>query len=135
MKSMAQGGALIFGIVFLLVGVLGLFTANGMSMNADPETAGMLLGLFPVNLLHNGVHVLFGVWGIMASRSNSAARTFGRLGATIYAVLVVLAFVSPTGFGFVPIGGHNIWLHALLALGLAYIGFAGREPVETPARA
>jgi hypothetical protein len=124
MKSTAQRGALIFGVVFLLVGILGLFVPNGMSMAADMETSGKLLGLFPVNLLHNLVHLAFGVWGIVASRSHAAARTFGRVGAAVYALLVVLAFVDPTTFGLVPIGGHDIWLHAVLAAGLAYIGFA-----------
>ncbi|HEX6134436.1 MAG TPA: DUF4383 domain-containing protein [Longimicrobiales bacterium] len=126
MRNTAQWGALVFGIVFLLVGVLGLFVENGMSMDADMETAGMLFGLFPVNLLHNLVHLVFGVWGLAASRSTDASRSYGRFGAVIYGALVVLAFLSPTLFGFVPIGGNDIWLHALLALGLAYIGFAGR---------
>lgn len=56
MRSTAQTGALVFGIIFLLVGILGLFVDDGMSMNPDMETAGRLFGLFPVNLLHNIVH-------------------------------------------------------------------------------
>ena len=127
MRGLAQRLALIFGIVFLLVGVLGLFVDNGMTMEADPDRAGRLFGLFPVNLAHNLVHLAFGIWGIVASRSLAASRTYGRAGAVMYALLVVLAFVSPTTFGFIPIGDHDIWLHAVLALGLAYIGFAGRE--------
>jgi DMSO/TMAO reductase YedYZ heme-binding membrane subunit len=127
MRSSAQLGALIFGIVFLLVGILGLFVPNGMAMEADMETAGRLLGLFPVNLLHNIVHLAFGAWGIAASRSHPASRSYGRIGAIIYALLVVLAFLSPSMFGLVPIGGNDIWLHAILALGLAYIGFAGGD--------
>jgi hypothetical protein len=129
MRSTAQLGALILGIVFLLLGVLGLFVENGMGMDADMQTAARLFGLFPVNLLHNLVHLAFGAVGIAASRSHDGARTYGRIGAGIYAALVVLAFLSPTLFGLVPIGGNDIWLHAVLALGLAYIGFAA------PARA
>ena len=127
-RSMAQTGALVFGAAFLLFGVLGLFVHNGMGMNADNDTTGRLLGLFPVNLLHNLVHLAFGVWGIAAARSWGASRSYGRIGAAIYAVLVVMAFVDPTTFGLVPIGSHDIWLHAVLAAGLAYIGFAGRDP-------
>lgn len=130
MRSTAQWGALIFGIVFLLVGLLGFFVENGMAMEADMETAGRLLGLFPVNLLHNVVHLAFGAWGITASRSFDASRTYGRAGAVIYGALVLIAFVSPTMFGLVPIGGNDIWLHALLAIGLAWIGFAGRDITE-----
>ena len=127
-RSMAQTGALVFGVAFLLFGILGLFVHNGMGMDADNETTGRLLGLFPVNLLHNIVHLAFGVWGLVASRSWGASRSYGRIGAIIYAVLVVMAFVDPTTFGLVPIGSHDIWLHAVLAAGLAYIGFTGRDP-------
>jgi hypothetical protein len=124
MKSAAQRGAMIFGVVFLLVGILGLFVPNGMGMEADMESSGRLLGLFPVNLLHNLVHIAFGAWGIAAARSHPASRTFGRVGAAAYGLLVVLAFIDPTTFGLIPIGGHDIWLHAVLAAGLGYIGFA-----------
>jgi hypothetical protein len=126
-RSIAQTGALVFGVAFLAFGVLGLFVENGMGMHADNETTGRLLGLFPVNLLHNLVHLAFGAWGIVASRSHPASRSYGRIGAVIYAVLVVMAFIDPTTFGLVPIGSHDIWLHAVLAAGLAYIGFAARE--------
>lgn len=125
-RSTAQTGALVFGIAFLAFGILGLFVHNGMGMDADNETTGRLLGLFPVNLLHNIVHLAFGAWGIAASRGHPASRSYGRIGAIIYAVLVVMAFIDPTTFGLVPIGSHDIWLHAVLAAGLAYIGFGTR---------
>ena len=131
MRTTRQWGALIFGVVFLLVGLLGLFVPNGMGMDADLETTGKLLGLFPVNLLHNIVHLAFGVWGLLAARTDPASRSYGRAGAVIYGALVLLAFVSPTGFGLVPIGGNDIWLHALLAIGLAVIGFTGGEARRT----
>ena len=134
MRSTAQPGALFFGIAFLLVGILGFFTDGGMSMNADMETAGRLFGLFPVNVLHNIVHLAFGVWGLAAARNHDASRTFGKIGAVIYGALVLLAFVSPTTFGLIPIGGNDIWLHALLAIGRAVVGFMGGE-VREPARA
>ncbi|HSK18295.1 MAG TPA: DUF4383 domain-containing protein [Longimicrobiales bacterium] len=127
MRSTAQLGALIFGIVFLLVGILGLFVPNGMGMEADMETAGLLFGLFPVNLVHNIVHLAFGVWGLVASRTHPASRSYGRIGAIAYGALVVIAFLSPTLFGLAPIGGNDIWLHAVLALGLAYIGYAAGD--------
>ena len=125
MRSNAQWGALILGIAFLLAGIMGLFVENGMAMAADPASSGQLLGLFPVNLVHNVVHLALGAWGIAASRSTDASRLYGRIGAGIYAALVVIAFLSPTLFGLAPIGGNDIWLHALFAAGLAWIGFAG----------
>lgn len=128
MRSKAQVGALVFGVAFLLIGVAGFFVPGGMSMDADMATAGRLLGLFPLNLLHNLVHLGFGVWGIAASRSHDGSRSYGRIAAGAYVGLVILAFVSPTLFGLVPIGSHIIWLHAVLALGLAWVGFFAGEP-------
>jgi hypothetical protein len=127
MRTTTQKVALVFGVVFLLVGVLGLLVPDGMGMEADNTAAPKLLGLFPVNLLHNVVHLAFGVWGLLASHTWSAARAYCRVGAVIYLVLVVLAFIDSTTFGLVPIGGNDIWLHAVLALALGYFGFAHRE--------
>jgi Domain of unknown function (DUF4383) len=127
MRTTTQKAAMVFGVVFLLVGALGLFFPDGMGMESDPRHAPRLLGLFPVNLLHNLVHLAFGVWGVSAGRRHEAARTYCRIGAAIYAVLVVLAFITPSGFGLVPIGSHDIWLHVLLAAGLGYFGYVRRD--------
>ena len=116
---MVQRVAQLFGVVFLLVGILG-FIAGGTSMDVDNPA--MLLGLFPVNLLHNVVHILFGIWGLVASRSETGALTFARIGGAIYIVLALLGLLSPTGFGLVPLGGHDVWLHAVL--GIALVGTA-----------
>jgi hypothetical protein len=131
--STVQRIAQVFGVVFILVAILGFVTA-GTSMDADPTTAQRILGLFPVNLLHNVVHLLFGIWGLTAARSFGGAATYGRLGGVIYLALAALAFVSPSLFGLVPIGGHDIWLHAVLGVVLAGVGFSAREPVATAAR-
>ena len=118
--------ARIFGVVFLLVGILG-FVQAGTDMNADPVTAPKLLGLFPVNLVHNVVHLVFGAWGIAAGGSYGAARTYCRVAGAIYVVLTVLGYFVPDGFGLVPLGGHDIWLHAVLGLSLLGAGFALRD--------
>jgi hypothetical protein len=119
---MVQQVARIFGVVFLLVAILG-FLASGMSMEADPALAPRILGLFPVNVLHNVVHLLFGVWGLAASRTVTAATQYAKIAGGIYVVLAILGFVAPTTFGLIPIGGHDIWLHALLGGVLVAVGF------------
>ena len=128
--------ALLFGIVFLAVGALGFVPGMTHMPPADPHDVTMtqgygdLLGLFPVNLLHNIVHILFGVWGILASRGSlGGARTYARAVAIIYALLTVLGLLEATNttFGLIPIYGNDVWLHAVLALVAAYFGWVNRD--------
>jgi hypothetical protein len=122
-----QRVAQLFGWIFLLVGIIGFFYARTMEMQ-------MLLGIFPVNILHNSVHVLFGLWGISAARSFGGAKAYGQIGGVIYILLTVIGYIDPTGFGLVPLGGNDIWLHAVLGLVLAYFGFTARTgSTTTPA--
>jgi hypothetical protein len=127
--------ALIWGILFLVV--LASSVVPGMLQPpaaGDPDMAmdamyGRALGLFPVNLLHDGVHLIFGIWGILAYRSYDAAKTFAKVTAVVYAVFVVMGLVPVmnTTFGMVPLFSHDVWLHLLLAAGAAYFGFIHRD--------
>ena len=75
--QMVKRVAMFFGIVFILVGVAGFTVTGGMQMGnaANPPN---LLGYFPVNLLHNIVHILFGIWGVVAARTVPGARASSR---------------------------------------------------------
>ncbi|HWH16908.1 MAG TPA: DUF4383 domain-containing protein, partial [Allosphingosinicella sp.] len=90
---------------------------------------GYALGLFPVNVLHNIVHLLFGVWGLLAYKSLPAAKNYARSVAIIYAVLMVAGLIPglDTMFGLVPLFGNDVWLHALLAAVAAYFGWMHRD--------
>src|SRR5919109_1361110 len=122
-----QRVAQIFGVVFILVAIVG-FLATGMrNMEADPTAAPRLLGMFAVNVLHNVVHLLFGIWGLVASRTYGGARSYARIVGVLYLLLAGVGFISPNGFGFVPLGGNDIWLHAVLGLVLAIVGFTAKE--------
>ena len=123
--------ALIYGVVFTLVGIAG-FIPDLLSPHDSVEHslaiergAGTLFGLFPVNVLHNLVHLAFGVWGLGAYRSASLAVTYARVVAVVYAIFTVMGLIPglDTTFGLVPLHGNDIWLHAVLAAGAAYFGF------------
>jgi len=120
--------AQIFGIVFLLLAIIG-FVTSGSSMEADPEMAEKIFGLFPVNLVHNGVHLGFGIWGLLAARTFEGARNYGIIGGVLYLVLAVLGYIAPDGFGLVPLGSNDIWLHALLGLVLVGAGATAKRSV------
>lgn len=81
--------------------------------------------LFPVNWLHNLVHLAFGVWGLVASRGFGGARGYARAVAVIYAVLAVMGLIPVlrTTFGLIPLYGHDIWLHFAIAAVAAVFGF------------
>ena len=133
--------ALAYGIVFAIAGIAGFVGALVMPPGADdpPLTVdaahGRLLGLFPVNLLHNAVHIVFGIWGVLAFRTLDAARIYARSVAVIYAVLAVMGLIPAlnTTFGLIPIHGHDVWLHAVLAAVAGYFGFL-RTDVHVAAR-
>jgi hypothetical protein len=115
----------ILSVVFILVGLLGLVTT-------PPTMAGgMLIGLFPVNILHNLVHLLLGVWGLVAARSESGAVGYARIAGVLYLVLAGLAVVTPRTFGLIPIGGHDIWLHTVLGIVLCFVGFTKAKAPAT----
>lgn len=120
--------ALVLGIVFAVVGVLGFVpgvVTEPIGMAPDQADHGLLLGLFPVNGLHNLVHLGFGIWGIIASQTFDHARLYTRVTAVSYAVLAVFGAIPglQTLFGFVPIYGHDVWLHAVIALAAGYFGW------------
>jgi hypothetical protein len=126
-----------FGIVFVLAGISGFFAAPPPP-DAPPLTVehghGLALGMFPVNTLHNIVHLLFGVLGLAAWRGAvMSARGYFQVVAVSYGLLVVLGLlpVTQTTFGLIPIWGADVWLHAGLALVAAYFGFMA--PIAAPA--
>lgn len=129
-----QRVATIFGVLFVLVGLAG-FTPAGMGiMQMDHSGAGMLLGMFPVNALHNVVHLLFGVWGLWAGRSAVRSLAYALGSGAAYLLLGVLGIFTNSLFGIVPIGGYDVHLHLVLAGILAGCGFVAMWlPSEAPA--
>jgi len=123
-----QKAAAAVGAVFLLVGILGFvpgITSNYGSMTfAGHESGAKLLGIFEVSILHNLVHVLFGVAGLAMARTWSGARSFLIGGGAIYLVLWlygVLIDLSSSA-NFVPVNDADNWLHLVLGLAMVALG-------------
>lgn len=123
MNTTVQKLAALFGVVFIILAILGFIAPGGMAMQpADPATAGKIIGMFPVNLLHNIVHLLFGIWGLAASRSWGGSKSYFTTVGVIYIVLAIVGYFSPDGFGLVPLAGANIGLHGALGVVMLLIG-------------
>lgn len=133
-----QKAALAVGAVFLLVGILGFIP--GITTNYDTMTfAGhhseaMLLGIFNVSILHNIVHLLFGVAGVVMARSFSGARIYLIGGGVIYLLLFLYGLVidHDSGANFVPLNSADNWLHLVLGVGMIGLGvLLSRRVVDT----
>ena len=120
---MLKAAAILFGIVFLIVGALGFVPAVTTQMNGMP----MLLGIFHVNTAHNIVHLTSGaVFLLSGLASTGAARAFFRIFGLVYAVVAVLGFLKGDGLllGMISNNMPDVWLHVVLAAIMLLLGFA-----------
>jgi len=119
---MLRTAARLFGIVFVLVGILGF--VPGVTRNH------MLLGVFHVNALHNIVHLLSGAVALAAAASSvNASRTFFRLFGVVYGLVAVLGFVAGDRpvLGMLANNAADTWLHVAIAAVSLLLGFAVKE--------
>ena len=140
-RTTLQTAALVVGAVFLAVGVLGFIpgvTQNYSDLQfAGHESEALLLGLFQVSILHNIVHLLFGVAGILMARSFSGARTYLVFGGAIYLVLFLYGLLigQNSAANFVPVNAADDILHLVLGIGMIGLGLAlSRRPAAGTAR-
>lgn len=122
--------ALTMGILFLVAGIAGFIPACVSTPIDVPDLKfsdgyGYLFGLFPINSLHNALHLTVGVIGIAAYTSPSGALVFNRGVAILYSLKAVMGLLplANTTFGIMPLFGNNVWLNILTAAIAAYYGF------------
>lgn len=136
--STLQRAAQAVGAVFLLVGILGFvpgITSNYQALGfAGHGSEALLLGIFQVSILHNIVHLLFGVGGILMARTHPQAKAYLLYGGVIYLVLWIYGLLigHDTPANFVPVNSADNWLH--LVLGIAMIALALILSRDTSAR-
>lgn len=123
--------ALLIGIAFTTAGVAGFLPVFTQAPTPDaPVLAlslsyGYLLGLFPINVLHNLFHLAVGLLGLLAYRRAATARAFARGFAVVLGALTLMGVlpVLNTTFGLAPLFGHDVWLHGVEAVAAGYVGF------------
>ena len=135
-RAPVQMVAMTVSAVFLLVGVLGFIpgvTTDFDSMTfAGHDSSAMLLGVFAVSVLHNIVHLLFGIVGFMMARSMAGARNFLIGGGVVYLVLWLygLLIELDSTANFVPFNKADNWLHLGLAAGMIALGALPLRPAK-----
>ena len=126
--------SLISGIILMVIGVAGFFPAMLAGMpDSAPKLAitygsGLLWGIFPVNIMSNLFHTLFGVWGASCFGSSYASRSYARSTAITMGVLAIFGFIPVlnTVLGLMPVHGSNIGFHAIVAIAAAWFGYASQ---------
>ncbi|SDD76462.1 DUF4383 domain-containing protein [Actinokineospora iranica] len=120
--------AAVVGAVFLLVGILGFIPGVTTDYDhlgfAGHESTAKLFGVFQVSILHNLVHIAFGVAGLALARTLAGARAFLIGGGIIYLLLWLYGLIidHDSAANFVPLNTADNWLHLLLALGMIGLG-------------
>ncbi|NUU29463.1 DUF4383 domain-containing protein [Curtobacterium albidum] len=132
-----QKVALVVGIVFLLVGIAGFVPGliSGDLGGAGHGSMAMLLGIFQVSVLHNIVHLLFGVVGLLAANRATGSRMYLVIGGVVYFVLWVYGLFTAgtmSGANFVPLNWADNWLHLVLAIGMVALGVVFPRGRRTP---
>ncbi|CAA9375064.1 MAG: hypothetical protein AVDCRST_MAG60-430 [uncultured Nocardioides sp.] len=129
--------AMVVGATFLLVGILGFIPGITTSYDAmefaGHESRAKLLGIFQVSILHNIVHLLFGLAGLAMARTTRSAIAYLIGGGVIYLVLWLygLFIDKNAAANFVPLNTADDWLHFVLGLGMIGLGLMGRKALDT----
>lgn len=126
-KPTVQSLAVLVSAVFVLVAIVGFvpgLTTNlydGLDFAGDDGNA-EILGVFKTSVLHNLVHLLFGLVGLALARTYSGARTFLIGGGIIYLALWILGLIG--GLGWISANDADDWLHFLLGVTMIGLGWS-----------
>ena len=130
--------ATVVGAVFLVVGILGFIP--GITTNIYPidfaghDANAQLLGIFEVSILHNVVHLLFGLVGVISAATFRASRGYLIGGGVVYLVVWLYGIIvgHEDAANFVPVNTADNWLHLGLAAGMILLGLIlGRRDTKT----
>lgn len=128
--GMARTVAAVFGAVYVLIGILGFIPplVTGSAPAGMESASGNLLGIFPINAVHNVVHLVIGAALLYGATATATAIMVMKVVGATYILVGVLGFIAPDGFGLLPLGGADILLH--LATGAILLGVAFMSPAD-----
>ena len=132
-RETAQTLALAVGVIYTLVGIAGFFVTgfDGFASNNGES----LLG-FEVNPLHNIVHLVIGIAGIVLSRSLTNTMAYGAMLAIGYGLAFVYGLVANgKDWDFLAINSADNILHILSALVGVGIAVLARQAMAQYGRA
>ena len=123
-----QRAAMLFGIVFLIVGVAGFIpgiTTDYDQLTTFDDEGAKLLGIFGTNILENIVHLLFGVAGLAAASSWAASKNYFVWGGVLYLLLWLYGLLidNESSADFIPINTADNWLHFGLGAAMLAVGY------------
>jgi uncharacterized protein DUF4383 len=133
--------ALLVALGFVVIGIAGfipgLTTHYGNLSFAGHDSGAKLFGVFQTSILHNLVHLLFGVAGIVLSRTRRTARLFLVGGGLVYLVIFLYGLVTSQGSAanFIPVNSADNVLHGALGGSMLVFGLlpdeVGPEATQT----
>ncbi len=119
-RSTVQTVALVFGVVYLAIGIVGFLPFLGGSYTQTPNN---LLSLVPIDLLHNIVHLVIGIAGIGSASNWMRSRVYLQVFGIVLLLVGVIGLFVNNPFGLIPLGGFDVAIHLLTGAVLAYFGF------------
>jgi len=135
-RTPVQSLAALVGLVFLLVGILGFIPGVTTHYSdlafAGHDSSAKLLGVFQTSVLHNIVHIAFGV-GILMAKTPEGARTYLIGGGVAYLAVWLIGVIG--GLEWLPVNAADNWLHIVLGVGMIALGFVTGRSVERTAPA
>jgi hypothetical protein len=111
---MAKKSALIFGIIFVLAGILGFF------MNP-------VIGLIAANTASNIIHIIIGIILLVVAGKSSAAMALKTVGI-IYVIWAILSFL---GVNVGPASTATAWFYLVVGIIIAALGFASKKGMSS----
>jgi len=125
----------VFGVVYLLVGVLGFAVTGGVGFIATE--GGLLLGIFEVNPLHNMAHLLIGAALLIAGLSGATAAkaTNTTIGAVYLLLGLVGFFIADSALNILALNTADHFLHLASAIVLLGVGLTADKSVTSSSNA